>query len=100
MSIEDWRDEIDVIDRELVRLLNARLRIAIKIGMLKRTAGLSLNDQEREHQVLNHLRLLNEGPLDEQTIVRIFRLIIHESRRVQEQTVEAALPARIQEVSS
>src|SRR5256885_2070982 len=31
MSIEDWRDEIDSIDRELLRLLNARLRIAIKL---------------------------------------------------------------------
>jgi chorismate mutase/prephenate dehydratase len=100
MSIEDWREEIDVIDGELVRLLNARLRIAIKIGTLKQAAGLALSDQEREHQVLNHLQLLNEGPLDDETIVRIFRLIIHESRRVQQQAVEAGLPARLQEASS
>jgi chorismate mutase-like protein len=100
MSIENWRNEIDAIDRELLRLLNARFRIAIKVGDLKRTEGLPLNDQERERQVLSHLRKLNKGPLDDETVARLFRQIIHESRRLQEQTLEVAAAAEILEVST
>jgi chorismate mutase len=44
MSIEDWRSEIDDIDDQLIRLLNARARLAAKIGGLKHKTGLPLND--------------------------------------------------------
>ena len=100
MSIEDWRDEIDLIDGELLRLLNARLRIAIKVGALKRAAGLPLNDHEREQQVLSRMRDLNEGPLDDETVARLFRSIIHESRRLQEQALDASAPSETLEVLS
>lgn len=39
MNIEYWRTEIDEVDRELLRLLNRRARLAIKVGALKRAAG-------------------------------------------------------------
>ena len=32
MNIEYWRSEIDETDRELLRLLNRRARLAIKVG--------------------------------------------------------------------
>ena len=35
MDIEHWRKEIDDIDSELLRLLNMRARLAIKVGVLK-----------------------------------------------------------------
>ena len=100
MSIEDWRDEIDEIDRQLLRLLNARLRIAMKVGALKQAAGLPLSDQERERQVLEQLREENEGPLDEKTVDTLFRHIIDESRRVQERSLETKAAAETVEVSS
>ena len=97
MSIEDWRNEIDSIDRELLRLLNMRVRIAIKVGDLKRSAGLPLSDQGREQDVLAHVHEANPGPLDEQGVARIFRRIIRESRRAQEQLANAAVD--LQEVA-
>ena len=89
MSIEDWRAEIDAIDKELLRLLNARARLALKVGASKRSAGLSLCDRAREHEVLARVRRFNRGPLDEQAVVAIFRLIIRESRRVQTSSIRA-----------
>ncbi len=89
MGIEDWRNEIDVIDSKLLRLLNMRARIAIKVGVLKRTAGLPLNDAEREQEVLQRVRQANSGPLDDETVMRLFRSIIRESRRAQESAPEA-----------
>ncbi len=84
MSIADWRVGIDEIDGELLRLLNARARLALKLGESKRRAGLSLCDRAREREVIERVCRANRGPLDERAVAAIFRLIIRESRRVQE----------------
>ena len=83
MDIEHWRKEIDDIDAQLLRLLNARARLALKVGALKQAADLPCCDPERERNVLQRLRELNDGPLDERAVGRVFRRIIRESRRVQ-----------------
>jgi chorismate mutase-like protein len=87
MNIEYWRTEIDEIDRELLRLLNRRARLAMKVGALKRAAGLSCCDPERERVVLGTLQQANTGPLDRRAITKLFRLVIRESRRVEAQVL-------------
>jgi len=83
MDIEHWRKEIDEIDAELLRLLNMRARLALKVGALKQAAHLPFCDPERERIVLERLQEINAGPLDERAIGKVFRRIIRESRRVQ-----------------
>lgn len=80
MNIEYWRTEIDELDRELLRLLNRRARLAMKIGALKKTAGLPCCDPERELAVLRDLQKANAGPLDARAVTKLFRRIIRESR--------------------
>ncbi len=87
MDIDHWRKEIDDIDAELLRLLNMRARLALKVGALKQAADLPCRDPEREHYVLRRLQEINDGPLDERAVGKVFRRIIRESRRVQ-----AAIP--------
>jgi len=88
MDIEHWRREIDEIDKELLRLLNMRARLAIKVGALKKAAELPFCDPERERNVLDRRQDLNDGPLDKQAIGKLFRRIIRESRRVESGMVE------------
>lgn len=83
MNIEYWRTEIDEIDRELLRLLNRRARLAMKVGVLKTAAGLPCCDPERERRVLNRLQQANPGPLDQDAVTKLFRRIIRESRRME-----------------
>jgi chorismate mutase len=83
MDIETWRKEIDDIDAELLRLLNMRARLALKVGVLKQAADLPCCDPERERSVLHRLQQINDGPLDERAVGKVFRRIIRESRRVQ-----------------
>ncbi|HET6977519.1 MAG TPA: chorismate mutase [Pyrinomonadaceae bacterium] len=83
MDIEHWRKEIDQIDDELLRLLNVRARLALKVGALKQAANLPFCDPERERTVLQRLQETNGGPLDQRAIDKVFRRIIRESRRVQ-----------------
>ena len=87
MNIEYWRTEIDEIDRELLRLLNRRARLAMKVGALKKAAGLSCCDPERERVVLGTLQQANTGPLDRRAITKLFRRVIRESRRVEAQVL-------------
>jgi chorismate mutase / prephenate dehydratase len=88
MSIEDWRTEINTLDRELLRLLNQRARLALKVGESKTASGLSLCDHTREREVIERMSEANEGPLDDRAIVELFRAIIHESRRIQTRAVD------------
>jgi prephenate dehydratase/chorismate mutase len=83
MSIEDWRSRINELDGELLRLLNERARIALKVGESKKEAGVALCDHTREREVVERMCEANEGPLDDRAIVELYRAIIHESRRIQ-----------------
>jgi len=83
MDIEHWRKEIDDIDAQLLRLLNMRARLALKVGALKQTADLPFCDPDRERQVLHRMQEINCGPLDERAVGKVFRRIIRESRRIE-----------------
>jgi chorismate mutase / prephenate dehydratase len=95
MSIDDWRSRIDALDGELLRLLNERARIALKVGESKKEAGVSLCDHTREREVIERMCEANEGPLDDRAIVELYRAVIHESRRIQSRKAESDQPAEI-----
>lgn len=80
------RAEIDAIDGELLRLLNKRAEIALRVGAAKKLVDTSLCDPNREREVLTRLRLENPGPFDEQSIANIFQRIIDESLHLQQKT--------------
>jgi prephenate dehydratase/chorismate mutase len=83
MSINDWRSRINELDRELLRLLNERAGVALKVGESKKEAGVSVCDHTREREVIERMCAANEGPLDDRAIIELYRAIIHESRRIQ-----------------
>lgn len=86
MDIETWRKEIDEIDAELLRLLNLRARLALKVGALKKAADLPFCDPDRERSVILRLQDVNCGPLDQRAVGKLFRRIISESRRIESNT--------------
>ena len=77
-ALKATRDEIDTIDAELLRLINARARCAIEIGRIKKAGGAttSLYRAEREAEVLRRVRDSNPGPLPMDDAVRIVREIM------------------------
>ena len=83
MTIEDCRSEIDKVDAEILRLLNLRAELAVRVGESKRLAGLSVCDRARERAVIERACHANRGPLGDVAVARIFRQIILESRRLQ-----------------
>src|ERR1051325_4238368 len=83
MSVEQWRAKINALDIELLRLLNQRAGLALKVGERKKDAGVHLCDHTREREVIERMSEANEGPLDDRAVVELIRAIIHQSRRIQ-----------------
>lgn len=83
-SVNEWRDDIDRIDSEILLLISHRTKIAIEVGRLKRQYGAPLHSPERENQVLARIIEQNSGPLAMHSVQQIFRLIIRETRRAEQ----------------
>ena len=86
--LSDFRERIDHLDEEIVRLLNARATCANDIGRLKSQVGMEVYEPVREQAVLEHVRQTNPGPLDGDAVARVFERIIDESRRLERLTTE------------
>ena len=84
------RAEIDAIDDELLRLLNVRAAIALRVGEVKRHNDTSLCDPNREREVLARLTGKNSGPLDAQSVTNIFQRVIDECLHVQQRAFQAS----------
>jgi chorismate mutase-like protein len=89
---ENPRAKIDRIDSEILRLLNERAAIALRVGEIKRSGDKSLCDPTREREVLARLQKENSGPFDEQSIADIFQRIIDESLHLQQKTFISRSP--------
>ena len=82
-TIDDWRQKIDDVDKELVRLLNERASYANEIGKIKEKAGLDAYTPKREEEVVQNVLQWNTGPLEPDALRRLFERIIDESRRLE-----------------
>jgi chorismate mutase len=82
-DIDVLRQRIDELDEALVRLLSARAECALAIGRAKKELGLEVYQPAREAEVLAHVQLLNQGPLDNGAMKRLFERVIDEARRLE-----------------
>lgn len=83
MSIDEFRQEIDRLDDELLRIFNERAALALKIGIIKKGMTLPVYDPAREKKIFQRMKENNPGPLDDQAIIRLFERVIDESRRLE-----------------
>jgi chorismate mutase/prephenate dehydratase len=82
-SLKQLRDQIDRLDRELLRLVNDRASFASRIGEVKHEAGMEIYSPGREEEVLSQIVTANPGPLQEQCVRAIFRELMSGSRALE-----------------
>ena len=85
MDLEHWRGQIDVLNGKIVDLLNSRAECALEVGKIKRETRQPMYAPKRATAVLNQLKVLNKGPLSDEAVQRIFRQIIDEALRLEQE---------------
>lgn len=85
------RERIDEVDRELLALLNQRMRLAQEVGEIKKAEGSGVFRPEREAQVIDGLKADNPGPLPRDSVAPIWREIMSASRALETPTRVAYL---------
>jgi len=83
MTLEELRNEIDVLDRQLVELLSERARAAVRIGHLKVATQLPVYEPAREKVIYANVRAANKGPLPDIELTHIYERIIDVMRSLQ-----------------
>ena len=83
MTLEELRDQIDVLDRQLVELLSERARAAVRIGQLKAATSLPVYEPNREKVIYSNVRAANKGPLPDIELTHIYERIIDVMRSLQ-----------------
>jgi chorismate mutase/prephenate dehydratase len=76
MNLDHLRNEIDTLDSEIVRLLNERINVVLKIGEEKKKAGAEVYVPSRELAVFEKIKALNKGPLPVESAHAIYREIM------------------------
>jgi len=87
--LKQYRDQIDAIDEQVLKLVNQRAQLAREIGNVKN--GGPIYRPEREAQVLRRLTEHNEGPLSGDAVTAIFRAVMSNCRALEKELSVAFL---------
>lgn len=79
MSLEELRKKIDALDEKIVRLLNQRAKVSLKIGELKLKDKKGIYAPHREKEVFRKIKALNQGPMTGEAFEAIYREIMSSS---------------------
>jgi chorismate mutase len=83
-ELDALRADIERVDEELVRAIEARMRLARRIGRLKREAGMTLVQPAREAAVVRRAaELARDRGLDAEAVRELFWRLIEMSRKEQ-----------------
>ena len=81
--ILNLRKEIDEIDEKIITLLKSRTDLSKKVGELKVTLNIPVEDKGRENEIIQRLGELANGHLKEEQLIRIFMAVFKSSKQVQ-----------------
>lgn len=82
-TVDSLRERIDRIDAQVLKLLNRRARLALRVGHSKMRHCDEVYVPGRERRICDRLFALNEGPLPNEAVRAIYREIISASRALE-----------------
>jgi 3-deoxy-7-phosphoheptulonate synthase len=88
LGIPSLRDEIDRIDRQLVKLVARRLHSSVEIARIKDKRGLAMRSPDREEELIQEARedAALEG-IDPSYVEELMRLVLEHSRAAQQRAI-------------
>lgn len=73
MSLQELRKKINEIDSELVKLINERAKVVVEVGKLKSKTDSPIYAPDREKEVFERIKKMNQGPLPDKCLVAVWR---------------------------
>lgn len=83
MDLQECREQLDQIDKDIVKLFERRMEICGKVAEDKIRTGKPVYDGEREQQKLEAVRLLAHGEYNQTAVRELFSQMMTISRRYQ-----------------
>ncbi len=83
-TLEECREIIDYIDKDIIALLAKRMEVAMEIALLKKNANQPVFQPAREKEVIEKIKAMTrENNLEENTFVTVYERIIEVIRNSQ-----------------
>ncbi len=86
--LEQQRQQIDQIDRELVRLFEARMHVVQEVAQIKSKHHLPILDAQREKQVITKVQGYLANPEFEDALADFYTELMRISRQHQQQWID------------
>lgn len=84
-TLQDYREQIDKIDNEIVALLGRRFALVKQIGKQKEVENKTIHDGAREEHILARLEKIGETHHVSHTLIKnIWRSIFADAKHLQE----------------
>ena len=77
------RNELDLIDKEILLLLENRMDIIRKVGEIKSKLDIPIEDIEREKEIIKKLTYYSHDKLSERQLIRIFKAVFQSAKNEQ-----------------
>ncbi|OFI47912.1 chorismate mutase [Floricoccus penangensis] len=88
MNLDETRKQIDDVDKQIIELLEERMKLVQEVITYKKENNLPVLDNSRENIVLEKTRERVENPIFADSIVATFQDIMKNSRNFQEIELE------------
>ncbi len=84
-TIDELRQQIDAIDKELIELLAKRKEVSKKIGEIKKELQIDVFDEKRWEDIVKKVQQkAEELHLDKDFVKKIFETIHEHSKKIQQ----------------
>ena len=88
-SLDNLRAQINVVDGQLIEMLGRRMKVADKIGELKKEKNVAVLQSRRWNEILGNMILEGENKgLSEEFVLKMFKAIHQESINHQEKIIK------------
>jgi chorismate mutase / prephenate dehydratase len=74
--VDSYRERISAVDAEILDAVNRRLTLVSELHTHKREQGYPMRDLGREEQLISRLNASNPGPISEQRLAELYRLLL------------------------
>ena len=89
--MEKFREEIDLLDDKIIKLLVSRQKVALALGKIKENLGIQVVDLSREQQIMRRLTSIEYENMSSDSINQIYSEIFSSARSVQQKIVVSYL---------